>query len=174
MRFVRGFSLLELLVALAIVAILTALATPSFRDYLLNQKLRAAATRLASDLRWARQSAVGRGGRVVVCPGNEVTGCRDTSDWGSGWIAFHDGNSDRGLSTGEEILRITQGLSNISARSATARSQLSFFPNGTAPGSNLTIRLCDTRGPEHARQVRVALSGRIRGLSVRDGADPGC
>ncbi len=174
MRFVRGFTVLELLVALAIVAVLAALATPSFRDYLLNQKLRAAAVRLASDLRWARQSAVGRGGRVVVCPGNENAGCRDTPDWGSGWIVFHDRNGDRSLSTDEEILRITQALSNISARSATARSQLNFYPNGTAPGSNLTIRLCDARGPDHARQVRVALSGRIRGLSVREGAEPGC
>ena len=62
----------------------------------------------------------------------------------------------------------------VRARSATARSQLNFYPNGTAPGSNLTIRLCDARGPDHARQVRVALSGRIRGLSVREGAEPGC
>ncbi len=174
MRWGRGFTLLELLVALSIVAVLLVVAAPSFREYLLNQELRAAAERLVSDLRWARVSAVDRGGRVVVCPGNVATGCRTTPEWGSGWIVFHDRNGDRRLAAEDDLLRSTPALEGISARSAVARQQLSFFPNGTAPGSNLTIRLCDARGPNHARQVRVSLSGRIRSLTVGDGADPGC
>jgi type IV fimbrial biogenesis protein FimT len=91
-----------------------------------------------------------------------------------GWVVFFDRNGDRRLAADEEVLRVTQSLQGISARSSVARRQLSFFPNGTAPGSNLTIRLCDARGPEKARQVRVGLSGRIRSLRVGDGAAPGC
>ena len=174
MRGESGFTLLELLVALSIVAVLLVAAGPSFREFLLNQELRAAAERLASDLRWARQSAVNRGGRVVVCPGSTVTGCRASPEWSAGWIVYHDRDGDRRLAAEDEVLRETPALQAISARSALARRQLSFFPNGTAPGSNLTIRLCDARGPEKARQVRVGLSGRIRSLKVGDGADPGC
>ena len=174
MRWKRGFTLLELLVTLSIVAVLMGVATPSFRDYLLNQELRAATERLASDLRWARQSAVQRGGRVVVCPGSATTGCRATPEWGMGWFVFHDTDGDRRFGAGDEVLRRTEPLEGISARSARARRQLSFFPNGSAPGSNLTIRLCNERGPAFARQVRVSLSGRIRSLRAGQGAEPGC
>ncbi|MEE4174502.1 MAG: GspH/FimT family pseudopilin [Xanthomonadales bacterium] len=174
MRRDQGFTLLELVVTLSVVAVLLLMAGPSFREYVLNQELRAAAARLASDFRWARQSAVDRGGRVVVCPGSVSSGCRATPEWGSGWIVFHDHNGDRRLAPDEELLRETPALEGVSARSNLARRQLSFFPNGTAPGSNLTIRLCDVRGPNHARQVRVGLSGRIRSLRVGEGADPGC
>jgi type IV fimbrial biogenesis protein FimT len=170
----NGITLLELLVTMAIVAVLLATAVPSFRSYVQNQELRGAAGALASDLYYARNAAVDRGARVTVCPGDARSGCRDLPAWEDGWIVFGDDNGDRRWQAEEPLLRVSPMLEGISARSSRARRQLSFFPNGSAPGSNVTVRLCDDRGPAHGRQVRVSLSGRIRTTSASEDGPAGC
>lgn len=174
MRSQNGITLLELLVTLSIVAILLAAGVPSFRAYVQNQELRGAAGRLASDLHFARRAAVDRGARVGVCPGNARDGCRDIPAWEDGWIVFGDDNGDRRRQAGEPLLRVAPLLDGMSIRSSTARSSLSFFPNGSAPGSNVTVRLCDGRGAAHGVQVRVALSGRIRVTRADRDGPAGC
>lgn len=169
-----GITLLELLVTLAIVAVLLAAGVPSFRAWVQNQELRGAAGRLASDLHFARRAAVDRGSRVTVCPGDERSGCRDVPAWEDGWIVFGDDNGDRRWQTDEPVLRSAPLLDGVTIRSSTARRQLSFFPNGSAPGSNATLRLCDDRGAGDGRQVRIGLSGRIRTTSARRDGPDGC
>ena len=174
MRTQRGITLLELLVTLAIVAILLAAGVPSFRAWVQNQELRGAANRMASDLAYARNAAVDRGARVALCPGDPRGGCRDVPVWEDGWFVFGDDNGDRRWQTDEPLLRAAPLLDGMSIRSSTARRSLSFFPNGSAPGSNVTVRLCDDRGAAHGVQVRVALSGRIRVTRADRDGPAGC
>jgi len=166
--------MLELLVTLAVLAVLLAVGTPAYRNFSLNLRLEAATSRLVSDLRFARQAAVDGGGRVALCPGDARSGCRATPDWQFGWILFRDENGDRAWQADEELLRASPLLQGITARASAARRVLSFFPNGSAPGSNVTVWFCDARGPAEGRQVRLGLSGRIRSTRARDGGPQGC
>lgn len=174
MHHTRAFTLLELLVTLAIVATLLAAGLPSFQTYLQNQRLSQASYRLHSDLRFARQSAVERSHRVVICPGKPDQGCADSPHWEDGWIIFADPNGDRQRQNDEPLLRESPLIQGLSARTSQARRRLSFFPDGSAPGSNATLRLCDSRGPSHGRQLRINLSGRISSTRSTDRGPMGC
>ncbi len=171
---VPGFTLLELMVVLALVSLLLMAGVPAYRTFVLNLELRAATERLASDLRFARHAAVNEGDRVGACPGNEVGGCADSPVWDEGWIVYGDTNGDRTWQVGEPLLRVSPRLRGISAHSSAGRTELGFFPNGTAPGSNATVRLCDERGESFGRQVRVSLTGRIRTTHAPQDGDAGC
>ena len=83
---VRGFSLLELMVVVAIVAILAGLATPSFIELLRSNRLASASSALQVSLNLARSEAVKRGAdaRVTVVA-NGVAG-----NWTNGWTVFFD------------------------------------------------------------------------------------
>jgi len=169
-----GFTLLELLVTLALAAVLLATAAPSFSSYLQNQRLSHASSRLVSELRLARHAAVDRNQRVVICTGSRTLGCTGSTRWDDGWIVYEDSNGDRQRQAGEPLLRETPLLQALSARSSTARTRLSFFPDGSAPGSNSSLWLCDTRGPLHGHRITINLSGRIRSERNRGAPTMSC
>lgn len=174
MRAQAAYTLLELLVTMALAALLTGLAVPAYRTFSQNLVLKQASTALHSDLHHARLAAVNRNGRVTVCPGTPGRGCLASPDWANGWLVFHDLNADRQWQATETLLRTAPSLGPLTARSSDARSRLTFFPNGSAPGSNATIYLCDGRGPAHGHQVRVSMSGRVRMTRARNGGPTGC
>ena len=164
----RGFTLLELLMTLAIATALVVAGVPAYRTFIQNLELRSATERLASDLYYARHAAVNQGERVAVCPGVPDRGCSGSPAWEDGWLVFNDENGDRRWQPGEPVLRVSPLLRGIRARGSASRPEISFFANGTAPGSNATIRLCDGRGARFGRQVRVSLTGRIRTVPPGD------
>lgn len=61
MRYRRGFTLIEVMIVVALVAVVVSLAGPSFRDYILMQRLRSVQSQLVTDLNYARSEAVSRG-----------------------------------------------------------------------------------------------------------------
>ena len=92
---VRGLTLIELLVTITIAGILTAMAAPSFSDFLIRNRSAAMANELTSTVMRARNEAVTRNACVVVCrsaePGAATPTCDASSaNWQPGWIAFVD------------------------------------------------------------------------------------
>ena len=61
MKYHRGFTLIEVMIVIALVAVVVSLAGPSFRDYILMQRLRSVQSQLVTDLNYARSEAVSRG-----------------------------------------------------------------------------------------------------------------
>ncbi len=157
-----GFTVIELMVALAISAILISLGVPAFQDYLLRQRMNASISALHSDLLYARSQAVYRNTQVVACPGSPTEGCLESADWTGGWIVFSDVNGDRHRQDDEELLRHGQGLEQVMIHGSSGRTNVRFFPDGTTPGSNGSFSLCGPGGPEHARKLVISNLGRIR------------
>lgn len=166
----RGLTLLELLVALAIAALLTAAGVPALRDYLQNQRMKSALWALHADLVRARNEAVHHAGSTVVCPGDAARGCLDGTTWEYGWLVFRDEDGDRERGAGEPVLRQAPAVEFLRISSAASRRRLRFDATGAAPASNATFVFCDDRGPAAARQLKLANTGRIRHL--RPGEDP--
>ena len=86
----RGFTLVELLVTLAVAAILLALATPSFADLLRANRLAAANNALVTALNVARAEALRRGQPVTICASADQRSCSSSTDWATGWVVFQD------------------------------------------------------------------------------------
>lgn len=93
--FGKGFTMLELMMALAVSAILTALAVPSLAQFANEQRLAATMAQLTSDLNFARTEAIKRNARVLVCARTAGTNtCSTQPDWQNGWAVCYDANSD--------------------------------------------------------------------------------
>jgi len=158
----HGITALELLVTMAIAAILLATAVPSFKNYSWNLRMRTAMDVLQTDLNLARSRAISHNIQTIICPATDASDCSGESNWQQGWIVFADLNGDRHKQEGEPLLKHAGAVELLTINSSRSRNHLRFFPNGTAPGSNISILFCDSRGAEKAAAIAVSNSGRIR------------
>jgi type IV fimbrial biogenesis protein FimT len=86
-----GFTLLELMITLAVAAILGILAIPSFREFIQSNRLTTQVNNFVADLNLARSEAVKGRGRVTLCKSSDQATCTTTGGWEQGWIIFTDG-----------------------------------------------------------------------------------
>lgn len=85
-----GFTLIELMVTLAVTAIVLSIAIPSFNSMVLDNRSLALGGELASAINFARAEAVKRSSKVSICPSLNGEVCLGADDWAKGWIVFTD------------------------------------------------------------------------------------
>lgn len=154
-----GLTLIELLIGLALLAVLSALAAPSFQTQIAASQLHSASSALLGSLLQARAQAIRLGRRVTVCRSADLQQC-DTDalrGWESGWLTFIDtdrtglGNT-AAVSAADTLLARSEALpATLRVRGNSQVSQyISFAANGEARtlsgGSNPlgTVRVCST------------------------------
>lgn len=111
-KFSRGFTMIELLVAIAIAAIMLGLAVPSFIDFMVRNRLVTYNNEFVASLAFARSEAIRRAGPVSVCKSSTGTSCGGA--WSDGWIVFvnTDNDSPAVVDAGETVLRVHDALSS--------------------------------------------------------------
>ena len=85
-----GLTLVEVVVALAILSIVTALAVPAWGYWMARQELANRAQALSTALTRTRTEAIKRGHRVNLCKSADAATCADDGDWSRGWIVHGD------------------------------------------------------------------------------------
>jgi len=158
----EGLTALELIVTMAIIAILLTAGVPAFKNYGWNLRMKTAMEMLQTDLNLARGRAISHNIQTVICPAIDRNDCSGQSAWQDGWIVFTDLNADRHKQDGEPLLKQAGAVALLNISSSDSRSYLRFYPNGSAPGSNASILFCDSRGATRAGTITVSNSGRIR------------
>ena len=162
-RQMRGITLLELLIVMAVLAILACIVAPSFMDALAKAKSGAAQSAMLATLTDSIRRASTTGTEVVLCPGSPEHGCADTFDWSGGWLAYSDANGDRQRDRDEALVSTGPPLdSSVRLLSSTGRRQLVVQPSGGNAGSNVTFTLCDSRGLDSAVTLVLSNQGRLR------------
>jgi type IV fimbrial biogenesis protein FimT len=159
----RGFSLLELMVALAIAAILITVGGAALRETTLNARRTAALNGLLRAVHAARAEALRSGREVVLCARAPASAdcAGDDADWAAGWLLFvnEDGDRPATVDAGEPVLleEGPHGGSSILGNRSAFR-----FPPFNRRSTNGTLVYCDDRGPASARALIVSFTGRPR------------
>jgi len=104
MRRHGGFSITELMVVVAIVAILLGIGAPSYRYITNSYRMSAEVNGLLGDLQYARAEAIREGQYVTACVSNDGVSCTGDTDWAKGWIVFSDPNNNQTVTAG--VLRV--------------------------------------------------------------------
>ncbi len=166
MKKLRGFTIVELLVTLAVAALLAVLAGPSFFDVIQNNRITSATNHLAAQLNYARSEAV-RLNRPVNVARKSAT----TNDLSQGWTIYSDagsatGNSAYSAGDGDVMLRDFEGYGgrDLEIFTNTPGNQwIAFASNGALSegGSTVAIAVCDSRGVTNGRLLTIGLTGRV-------------
>ena len=164
----RGFTLVELLVVLAVGAILLAIAIPSYAFLVNSSRLAAVTNDLVTALHLARSEAIKRGMRVTVCKTSNAMAdtpvCDTTASWQQGWLVFVDGGTKGVIDSGDTLLRVQDRVSAaVTITTSNFSSFVSYLPSGKSQGpnelANGALRVCvaSTR-----RDIIINNTGRIR------------
>ena len=97
---VKGFTMLEMLIALAILGILTTLALPGFMETLGAGGVSGSTKSFSNALGLARSEAITRNTTINICPANAAMSDCAAAGWSTGWIVFQDNNGDATGATG--------------------------------------------------------------------------
>jgi type IV fimbrial biogenesis protein FimT len=157
----QGFGLIEQIVALVVLAILAAVAIPSFRGLIGRHEMRVAQTDYIAALQHAHDLAVNDQVRTLFCPSSDALTCNNDSNWGRGWLIGRDPQNN-GQPDGAPLYvggKYSDRLNIVGGSKKSVR----FQPDGTASGSNQTLTICVKGDDTRALKVVVASRGRIRG-----------
>lgn len=171
MRADQGVTFIELVVTIAILAILVAAAAPTLTRWVENNRLATGINRFHRTLMLARSQAIEHAGNVVVCKSSDGRGCTTAGGWEQGWMIFLDPAQDgqcqdtdadgRCDGDGGLIIHIDGGFTQMTLRgSGNTANAVAFKASGFSVGYPGTFTLCTASGT--ARGLVLSMQGRIR------------
>lgn len=146
-----GFTLVELMITLTVMAVVVVIAAPSFQDAILGQRLTGYANSFMASVTLARSEAIKRNATVSVCRSADAATCAASGGWQQGWIVL----------AGTTVLQKQDSLPD-GFRFTGDNYRIDFSPTGLgATDSTLLICRVNNASGEQKRSVRVYGTGRI-------------
>lgn len=158
---------MELLVTLAIVALLAGMALPSFEALLREHRASVTGNELLGALALTRSEAIRRDSRVTLCTSQDGQTCGKGIGWQHGWIIFHDPDQNALRDVSETILLVQPPVHGLSITGNTpVADYVSYVASGTTLKTNNalqmgTITLC---AGASGHQIVVSATGRPRSV----------
>jgi type IV fimbrial biogenesis protein FimT len=165
----QGMTLIELITAMLVLAILMSIAIPSFREFAADSRTTAATSDLVTALNMARSEALRRSSLVVACSSTDGAQCAGSNVWTSGWIVFADRNGDGNVNANELLQTWVMPSSQISVEADANRAVYNSMGMANLPGGNnrvtFTIKQTGCTG-DRAKQTRMSLSGSLQTTKI--------
>ncbi|MEK1941183.1 MAG: GspH/FimT family pseudopilin [Pseudomonas sp.] len=148
----KGFTFIELLTVLAIIAIIASVSAPSFSNVIANNRLASTSNNILSTLQMARSEAVTQRTAVKVCATNAGgTACGNSTNWSAGVLIMR----------GTTVLRVVP-TDNPSVTVQSSANEVVYQGNGTSAATTISVN--DSRGGT-ARTIKVNVVGQACGGS---------
>lgn len=167
----HGFTLIELMITLAVLGVLIAVAAPSFTNLVASNRASSVSTEVAGAIMFARAEAVKRGKRVTMCKSvttdqaSPICDASGSSSWANGWLIFTDTGTIGTVDGTDVRLRVAQPAirdGSIVSSISNFNNYLSFDSRGNfvPSGTELTtsIQICYNH---HQRTIEIAPTGRL-------------
>lgn len=165
-----GVTLAELLVGVAIIAVLLTLAVPGMTALTESSRLSGATNEFLGSLHLARSEAIKRRTRTVLCPSLNGASCKHEAHWHAGWIVFEDANNNALVDNDEAVIQVRHALP--AGMRLTGNPPVSDFISYTATGRTKrttgafqagTLTVCNASSSNMlARRIVISSSGRPR------------
>jgi len=140
-----GFTMMELVMTMAIVVILGTIAIPGFKFVTSSNRISTEVNGMLGDIQLARSQAVKEGLPVTICTSSSGTGCTNT-DWQFGWIVFLDTNGNQAKDAGEAVIRTQPAFGGTDTFVATPSTfhaltfnRMGYAPTGVPSAVNITL-----------------------------------
>jgi len=156
----KGLTLLELLITLAIIAVVAAFAAPTLSELIKSTARNSSTADLISLINLARATAIEEQTSVTLCPLSSLNKC--TKDWSRPLTAFRDPNRNRQIDSPSETIRVysSHGSGYLQGKTG-IRNYFRFRPTGLAQEAIGNIIWCPmNKDPTYASQVRINMGGR--------------
>jgi type IV fimbrial biogenesis protein FimT len=155
-REIHGFTLIELMVTIAVAAILVVVAVPNLRTFVQNSRINTQVNDLIADLSYARSEAIKRRTNVAVCQSTNGTTCAG-GNWKDGRLIYADINGNGALDAGEVVLRFRGapgGSDNTLTTTPAGADPIVFNLSGQFAGvGGTSFAICDDRGFSKGKSV---------------------
>ncbi len=172
-----GFTLVEMMVALVVLAVLIVISAPGFSDLIKNNRMLSQVYAMRAALNGARSEALAQRNFVTLCRSDDGATC-SSGDWNTGFIAFVDDNGDGAVDDPNEPLFLSKVIDQDQLQisytyvGGGSGNWVQFDSRGYASNSSQgTFAVCDIRGPSHARGLAVSAGGVVSAVEL-DPNDP--
>jgi type IV fimbrial biogenesis protein FimT len=157
-----GFTVIEVMIAVAVLAVLISLAAPGFQSFIVSTRLTGQVNDLIATLSLARSEAAARGRTAQVCQAASATSCSSTAGdngWASGYIVWADTNGNSAMAS-TEIIKYIPPLDGGVSVTASNSGPIAFRAFGGLVGSSTwTFTFCSP-GEVRGREITVPATGR--------------
>lgn len=159
-----GFSLIELLITISLMAIALSIAMPSYRSFMANNRSATEVNRFLAAVNIARSEAVKRGTPVTLCarklPRTLPETCSGATDWATGWLLFSDTSGSKGVFDASDALLYVWDKPEGSPTITGSASNIQYLSTGeTQQTASFSYYFPDCRG-EQRRSISLSLTGR--------------
>lgn len=127
-----GFTLVELMIVVAILALLVTVGIPSFNSFLADNRMSSYTNDLIADLNLARSEAIKRNTPVSICSSTDQASCANSSSWNTGWVIFTDTGTEGTVDGTDTILYARESAGSATMTLTVDRNYTRFLPSGFA------------------------------------------
>ncbi len=165
----NGFTFIELMIVMTMVAVMAAIALPNLGQFIANNRLKSQMYNMLESINIARAEAVKRKVKTVMCRSADPTAttpaCGGTANtWTTGWIVYAKGDANDAYNSATDTII---GIGNAAHDTVTVMSNadgnsyLVYKPDGTLDETSQAVyAICDDRGESDGKQISIKLVGR--------------